>query len=250
MPRVASVAAFVLILAGILFWHRQTSETPNGAVVRAGAPADEVHEAPSAPNTSSGVTQSGEQPVLGPESPSAVPSNADDLPEDKPDGDASNAADKELTRSAQSASYSWHDGDRTIQVWFDPNLVVQPDADGISRDDVVSSSGEATKGRGESSESAPVKGDPVFWSNSGELMALPGGAVVVLDPSWDAARADAFFERNGIDSERLSALGFVANGFYIETEPGFASLSLANSLASQPGVELASPDWWVERVTK
>ena len=30
--------------------------------------------------------------------------------------------------------------------------------------------------------------------------------------------------------------------------PGFASLEPANALAVQPGVEMSSPNWWVESV--
>ena len=146
--------------------------------------------------------------------------------------------------------YTWEDGDRTLEVRLDPGLVVQPDSAGISREDIVASTGDGVVVRSDARESLPAKGDPVFWSSSGELMALPGGAVIVLDPSWDATAVDEFLQRHGIDASHLTELDFVANGFFIDTEPGFPSLNLANSLAGQDGVELASPNWWIERVTK
>ena len=41
-------------------------------------------------------------------------------------------------------------------------------------------------------------------------------------------------------------MGFLENGFLVETEPGFPSLELANALASQDGVVMSSPNWWTE----
>ena len=43
--------------------------------------------------------------------------------------------------------------------------------------------------------------------------------------------------------ERTSELDFLDNGFFVETEPGFPSLELANTLAGQDGVILSSPNW-------
>ena len=43
--------------------------------------------------------------------------------------------------------------------------------------------------------------------------------------------------------DRVSELDYVANGFFVETEPGFPSLDLANALAVQDGVEVSSPNW-------
>ena len=145
-------------------------------------------------------------------------------------------------------SFTWHDGDRVLQVWLDPNLVVQPGSDGVSRDDIVATVGDDIVVRG--TVSVPAKGDPVFWSDTGELMALPGGVALVLDPDWGSARVDAFLADNAINVADVSELDFVANGFFVETDPGFDSLKLANSLAVQNGVVLSSPNWWTEHVTK
>ena len=77
-------------------------------------------------------------------------------------------------------------------------------------------------------------------------MTLPGGVLLALDPEWDKAQVDRFFSDNNISPEQVSELGFIPNGFLVETEAGFPSLDLANSLASQDGVELSSPNWWSE----
>ena len=52
-----------------------------------------------------------------------------------------------------------------------------------------------------------------------------------------------FSPTNGIKMDRVSELDYVANGFFVETEPGFPSLDLANALAVQDGVEISSPNW-------
>ena len=46
--------------------------------------------------------------------------------------------------------------------------------------------------------------------------------------------------------DRVEKLGFIENGFFIETDPGFPSLDLANALAPQEGVLISSPNWWTE----
>ena len=97
---------------------------------------------------------------------------------------------------------------------------------------------------------AGAGGGPVFRSASGALMTLPGGVLLALDPQWDTGTAHAFFARNGIKLDRVSELGYLTNGFFVETASGFASLDLANALAGQAGVYLSSPNWWRERTTK
>ena len=83
-----------------------------------------------------------------------------------------------------------------------------------------------------------------FRSESGgELMTLPGGILLALDPEWDQPTVEKFFSRNGIAFDRTSELDFLPNGFFVETEPGFPSLELANTLADQGGVILSSPNW-------
>ena len=85
---------------------------------------------------------------------------------------------------------------------------------------------------------------PVFKSESGGgLMTLPGGVLLALDPEWSQEEVDSFFEDNGISSDQVSELGFIENGFLVETDSGFPSLDLANELAKQDGVMISSPNW-------
>ena len=77
-------------------------------------------------------------------------------------------------------------------------------------------------------------------------MTLPGGVLLALDPEWSQAETDAFFASNGINQNRVSELSYLINGFFVETEPGFPSLELANSLAALDGVVVSSPNWWTE----
>ena len=88
---------------------------------------------------------------------------------------------------------------------------------------------------------------PAFRSESGGgLMTLPGGVLLVLDPSWTGSDADAFFSRNGIKRSRVMELTFTKNAYFVETAPGLPSLRLANLLAEQKGVVISSPNWMSE----
>ena len=144
--------------------------------------------------------------------------------------------------------YTWRDGDRTRKAYLQADLVV-------SRGGAVSlteSSVARTPQGGvvRVASASEVEGGPVFRSSSGALMTLPGGVLLVLDGNWGEAEVDAFFQRNGIASERVSPLGELPNGFKVETDPGFVSLELAHALAELEGVVLSSPNWWRERTTR
>ena len=74
-------------------------------------------------------------------------------------------------------------------------------------------------------------------------MTLPGGVLLAFDKTWSRAETDAFFQRNAIEPDRVSEMAYIANGFFVETEPGFPSLDLANSLAALDGVRASIPNW-------
>ena len=165
--------------------------------------------------------------------------------------------------SAQGEVYAWQDGDRTVGAQLQLDLVVLDGGAIVPRDDIVAdtgneqnvprsadSGGKSDGGGGKSDGTSSSSSNPVFLSESGELMTLPGGIVVVLDPEWDAGQAAAFFTGNDIAPSRVSSLDYLTNGFFVETDPGFASLNLANALAGQVGVELSSPNWGRERTAK
>lgn len=156
------------------------------------------------------------------------------------------SAQQEL-EPALGPMYSWQDGDRSLQVRLDLGLAVQPDGTiGEAGDNVVVDS--------DSFAAAGASGGagigPVFWSDTGELMTLPGGVALVLDPEWAATEVAAFFTAQGLDFDAATELDYVPNGFFVDTAPGFASLDLANALAGLAGVVLSSPNWGVAYVTQ
>ena len=155
----------------------------------------------------------------------------------------------ESNAPVQGRSYTWEDGDRTLAAYLQTDLVVDDGSDDSPRDVVAANAGggNIVKGTGGRSDGGTL---PVFRSESGTLMTLPGGVLLVLDPEWSAAQVSSFFSSNGIKLNRVSELSYAPNGFFVETEPGFPSLELANTLAAQDGVELSSPNWWRESVKK
>ena len=150
--------------------------------------------------------------------------------------------------SGQSGQvYTYEDGDRTVRVRLQSDLEVSEDSS-VARGggEHIVTKDSSTKDRSETST-----GQPVFRSeSSGTLMTLPGGVLLVLDAEWSTAETNAFFARNRIKLSRVSDLDVAANSFLVETEPGFASLNLANTLAAQDGVLISSPNWWREHTTK
>ena len=146
------------------------------------------------------------------------------------------------TGPVQGDTYTWQDGDRTMTVKLQTDLVVEKDSGGLPRDVVSANDGGTNVVRSADGQS---KSDtlPVFRTESGALMTLPGGVLLVLSSEWSQAETNAFFSNNEIKMDRVSELDYVANGFFVETEPGFPSLDLANALAAQDGVEISSPNW-------
>ncbi len=196
------------------------------------------------------------EPTTTPAEPTAVPAEPTTTPPlrlptlpDKSPQQASPAdrttATAEIGSPAQGSVYTWQDGDRTKRVVLQTDLVVQETEENEPGDVLVVRGGAHSivrKKAGRGTEAGPV-----FRSESGGgLMTLPGGVLLSLDPGWDRDAVEGFFSRNGITTGRTLELGFLANGFLVETEPGFPSLELANALAAQDGVLSASPNWWRE----
>ena len=149
------------------------------------------------------------------------------------------------TGPGQEAVYTYEDGDRTIRVILQGDLVIQETGADTPSDDVVRRTAGGNIVRKQSGQGGADL--PVFRSASGGvLMTLPGGVLLALDPEWDRAAVNGFFARNNISKGRISELDYIPNGFFVRTEPGFPSLELANALAAQKGVLLSSPNWWRE----
>ncbi len=216
------------------------------------------------PSLNSTTTESA--PQVGDSVPTAAPASpVDDGIEFEPGGssgtyskeDPITVGDSESSRKGgpgatgpvEGESYAWQDGDRTMTVKLHTDLVVEKESGGLPRDAVSANEGGTNVVRGAEGQS---KSDtlPVFRSESGALMTLPGGVLLVLSPEWSQAETSAFFSDNGIKMDRVSELDYAVNGFFVETEPGFPSMDLANALAAQDGVEISSPNWGREAVPK
>ena len=159
----------------------------------------------------------------------------------------------ELEGPPRGQIYTWQDGDRTQRAFLQEGLVVARERSGEAPQSMIRRVGRDAIVRVASSSQAlggEVTGDPVFRSQAGSLMTLPGGVLLIFAESWNQSQIDGFFAENGITAERVSPLGALPNGFKVETEPGFASLELANSLAGKDGVRVSSPNWWRERTTR
>ena len=173
------------------------------------------------------------------------PSQPSDSPTDSPTKESLSEQDG----SNEGTVYTYRDGDRTVRVVLQNDLIVQETAANTPDDVVVVKGGDDNIVRKQARHGQNAR--PVFRSESGGgLMTLPGGVLLMLDPEWDHTKVASFFSGNDISIERVSDLGFLQNGFIVETEPGFASLELANALASQQGVVASSPNWWREVETR
>ena len=131
-------------------------------------------------------------------------------------------------------TYTWQDGKYTRTITHQADLTVTARTDGGSEIGPRQAGG------------AQSDSQPVFQSDTGETMTLPGGVLLVLDVEWDQARIDRFFKDNHVDRSLVQERTFTTNAYFIETEPGFPSLNLANELAGQDGVVLSSPNWQTE----
>ena len=186
--------------------------------------------------------------------PTPVPLELPELPdklqmEDRSQPQVSPATSPPVVTRAEAAAslsqgdvYTWEDGDRTLNVVLQEDLTIQKTADITSGAEVVARGATESIVRKQASQTQDAL--PVFRSESGGgLMTLPGGVLLSLDSKWDQAKIESFFSENDISMDQVSELGFLPNGFLVETEPGFPSLELANSLAAQDGVAVSSPNW-------
>ena len=249
--RTGQVLLAVIVLCSALFLAAcaaadsgASPESPDGQPAIPEAQADQFSDAPPA---SSVVAPGAEaEDTLTDAVPAASTEIVDTQSEATPTGKQGQGGS---SNAEENTEYAWKDGDRTLTVTLQPDLVVDEDDSGTSKSEarVAASGGAIVKSvEGQDQKS----GQPVFKSQSGALMTLPGGVLLVLDADWTATEVNAFFAGNGIKQDQISELDFVDNGYFVETEPGFPSLNLANKLASQDGVIISSPNWWTEVTTK
>ncbi len=165
--------------------------------------------------------------------------NAPPADEAEPAGEQNSSEQPEAAERGEL--YTWRDGERTGRVRLQPQLVLQPSSANVKGDVVLRDDGRESIVERRARHAAG--GLPVFRNEGGSLVTLPGGVLLVLDPGWDQSRINRFFSANAIKASRVTPQAFADNAFLVATEPGFASLELANALAEQDGVLIASPDW-------
>ena len=152
-----------------------------------------------------------------------------------PSGEEEAPAAPEPVPAGSGSVYTWQDGDRTRQVRLQVDLAVVEDASGVAEGDIVTASGgRSIINVAGATATADDETEPVFRSESGNLMSLPGGVVVILDPAWSRSDVQAFFAGNSISLDRVSDLGELPNAFMVETEPGLP-LPRAGQCPGGPG---------------
>ena len=253
---IALISALILLgglTAGLILARDQAPHTPAlpEAAVSLAEPTPTAEPTPLAEPTPTAEPTLTAQSTAGPAATATpIPLKLPELPEKSqpltaPPEPSTKGARSEQEVSAQGTAYTWEDGDRTLTVVLQRDLVVQETAANTPEDVVVAGGARDSIVQKQPEPSQDAR--PVFRSESGGgLMTLPGGVLLALDPEWDEAGVESFFSRNNISKDRTSELGFLDNGFLVETEPGFPSLELANALASQDGVVMSTPNWWTE----
>ena len=226
------------------------SVTPPAQPTRSPGPTPEATLAAvktAAPTTAAPPPEPTEAPAAG--QPTASTARLRGSARDAPDPTATAVAQdsglEAVVRNAISnlgAVYTWQDGEHTRRVRLVPALTVQGIASTITSDVVLANDGVRSIVQRQDRHGADA--EPVFLAESGGgLMTLPGGVVLALDPEWDEAHVDRFFSDSGIARSRVTRGEFAENGFLVETEAGFASLTLANALAGKAGVLFSVPNW-------
>ena len=233
---------------------RPPSATPAPAPTGATAQANDRPPATPAP-TPTGATEQADDPPPAATPATPPPTAGDDLtasprrpssqlrqlPDEESESPSGWESLDDVSRSAQGAEYTWQDGRHTRRASVQIDLVAQAEEETRSDDIVVRGGGEEHVVRRQPRHDEAAL--PVFRSESGEILTLPGGVLLALDASWDQARVDQFFLENGITGDRIARQQFAVHAFLVETAPGFPSLELANTLATQDGVLLSSPNW-------
>ena len=97
---------------------------------------------------------------------------------------------------------------------------------------------------GASSSDSNQTARPRNWlvSEGSELFLLVGGVNVLFDSRMSQAEIAAVLERHQVVPDRVSGIGDLTNAFLIRTVSDAEALLLADALAAEPGVEVATPN--------
>lgn len=180
----------------------------------------------------------------------------------------------DIVQNAKASKMTWYDGKQAREIWVAPDLVAEFSVGGalqsrsllnINNNTLIKNSAAvrvwrvsedaSTLARRISQRSTSEKFTPVFRDapGAGEMKALPGGVILILDSNLTQDQVDRWFEDNTITIDKRLNLSQYA--YFIATAPGLDSLELANRIIEEDNgersyVKSATPNWWSERTTK
>ena len=230
------------------------SPSPSSAPALAQPAPTATPVASASPTASPAISGARPAPVVDPKAPQSLARGDGSDPDTgrrEPDGGLPRQSKGQARSTAPSGvAYTWRDGDRVERVFLATDLTIRDNDDTRRDDELVVGGASESIVRAQSRNQGSTTAKPVFRSQAGGLMTLPGGVLLALDPDWDQARVDRFFSDNSIDRSRVQERDWAVNAFFVTTEPGFPSLNLANDLAGQEGVLISSPNWRTQVTTR
>jgi hypothetical protein len=167
--------------------------------------------------------------------------------------------------AAVAAPDHYHDGTRKVPITLQADLVAEftpararaaalPAAGGgevLAGDSLVRIRRVGSSSPLAAAAAAAAGRSPVFRQGAaanGRLMALPGGVLVKFHPDWTRERIDAWLAARGHLSSRPMA--WSPQWFRVDTAHGLPALEAANAMAESGEVLAASPNWWMQTVTR
>jgi hypothetical protein len=98
---------------------------------------------------------------------------------------------------------------------------------------------------------SPLRTSPVFregTSPAGRLMALPGGVIIQFRPEWTTEQVSEWIANHGYTVRQK--LNITGQWYILDSPAGLASLEMANTIHGSGDVVSATPNWWVQTVTR
>ncbi|MCP5267102.1 MAG: hypothetical protein H6934_13380 [Burkholderiaceae bacterium] len=161
------------------------------------------------------------------------------------------AAEKPKTKAnpaaVSDATLYWYDGSVKRALGVSQSSIAEIDRTGQSQSAIAirKSLGEVRLDRLKSNQS------PVLFDKSAPgaaMRALPGGVIVTLETPATADAMDRLLA--AFRTRTLRRIDGEGRRWLVESEPGLASLTLANRLHESGTFKSAAPNWWRERVRK
>ncbi|MBI5236803.1 MAG: hypothetical protein HY887_00075 [Deltaproteobacteria bacterium] len=172
---------------------------------------------------------------------------------------------------ALNEAFTWYDGTTKKTAWLNPNLLAEfsggasgavtrayPNAKSVA---VRSASvklwkindGQPAKNAADHVRAATPGSNISYVFHDGphtssRKRVLTGNIIVSFDPSWNKDVVASWASSKGLGV--LKKLDIGGNYYLLKEGPGFSTLEAANSISESGEVLSASPEWWVEAVTR